>query len=306
MSSADPVLHLSDLTQWPAGGTWLAVLGHPIAHSVSPAMHNASLARLAATKPRFADWRYTKFDIAPEHLAEALKALHVAGFKGLNLTVPHKVLALPLIARVDPAAAAIGAVNTLRATETGWEGFNTDGHGMAEGIARDLGLGLPGADVILLGAGGAARAAAVECLQRGVRSLSIANRTEANLTQLLSDLAPLCRAGTHLRGFSPANIPADLPAGAILINSTSAGLKTTDPLPIALSELPRPAAVYDMIYNPARTELLRLAATAGIPVSNGLSMLVNQGARALSLWTGAPETDLVGEMNSAAHKAMSR
>jgi len=306
MTSADPVHTLSDLATWPSTGTWLAVLGHPIAHSISPVMHNAALASIRETDTRFADWRYVRFDVPPEQLAEALVLLRKAGFRGVNLTVPHKVLALPHVARVDAAAAPIGAVNTLRAFDGGWEGYNTDGYGMAEGIRRDLGLGLRGADVILLGAGGAARGAAVECLRQGVSTLSIANRTQANLDSLLKDLSPLCPAGTILRGVNPAAMPDDLPLGAIVINATSAGLKPTDPLPVELGTLPRPAAVYDMIYNPAETPLLAKARAEGFRAANGLSMLVNQGALALSHWTGIPAERLAPSMDKAARSAMGR
>lgn len=306
MTSADPVHTLSDLATWPSTGTWLAVLGHPIAHSISPTMHNAALASIRAADTRFADWRYVRFDVPPEQLAEALVLLRKAGFRGLNLTVPHKVLALPHVARIDEAAAPIGAVNTLRAFDGGWEGFNTDGYGMAEGIRRDLGLGLKGADVILLGAGGAARGAAVECLRQGVATLSIANRTQANLDALIKDLTPLCPKGSVLRGFDPAAVPADLPCGAIVINATSAGLKPTDPLPVELARLPRPAAVYDMIYNPAETPLLAKARAEGLRAANGLSMLVNQGALALSHWTGVAAERLAPEMDRAARAAMGR
>ena len=259
---------------------------------------------MAALDTRYSDWNYVRFDVPPEELPEALRLLRARGFLGLNLTLPHKVLAVPHISRIDPAAAAVGAVNTLRACDSGWEGFNTDGYGMAAGIRQDLGLSLAGAHVILLGSGGAARGAAVECLQQGVASLSIANRTEANLAALLGDLEPLRPASCVLRGFSPRSIPADLPVGAILVNATSAGLKPADPLPVDLSLLPRPAAVYDMIYNPSRTGLLEFAAGLGIPTANGLSMLVNQGARALSHWTSQPTELLFPEMDKAARHAM--
>ena len=301
MSSVEPVYTLSDLATWPATGTWLAVLGHPIAHSISPLMHNAALARIASTDTKYSDWHYVRFDVPPEQLAEALNELRAKGFFGLNLTLPHKVLALPHLARIDPAAAPIGAVNTLRACEAGWEAYNTDGYGMSAGIRQNLGLTLKGTHIILLGAGGAARGAAVECLQQGVASLSIANRTEANMNQLLADIAPLCPEGCRLRGFSPSAIPSDLPAGALVINATSAGLKPDDALPIDLGKLPRPVAVYDMIYK--HTALLKLADQAGIPTAHGLSMLVNQGAKALSHWTGVSAEQLFPDMNSAALKA---
>ena len=295
---------LADLENWSRPGTSLAVLGYPIRHSVSPAMHNAALAVMARGDARFAEWRYDRFEVAPEDLPRALPLLHAKKFRGVNLTVPHKILAVSLVAAIDPAARLVGAVNTLRWREDGWEGFNTDGYGLAGGLREDLGVELKGADVILLGAGGAARGAAVECLQRGCASLWIANRTQANLEELLALLAPLA-GGVVLRGFDPAKAAqAGLPASAVLVNATSAGLKAADPLPVDLAALPAPCAVYDMIYNPAETPLLAAARARGMPAANGLSMLVHQGARALEIWTGRPVP--VDAMAKAARAAMGR
>jgi shikimate dehydrogenase len=300
-ASSEPVLTLADLASWVPRGTSLAVLGHPIRHSISPQMHHAALAELALRDPAFSDWRYRRFDVPPDDLPAALRRLHALGFRGLNLTVPHKVIAFAHVARVDPAAAPIGAVNTLRWTPGGWEGFNTDGYGLATAVRETLGRELGGSPVILLGAGGAARGAAVECLTRGCRGLWIANRTAANLQALLALLAPLAPA-VPLAGFSPESPPDDLPAGALVINATSAGLRPEDPPPLPLERLPRPAGVYDMIYNPPLTPLLAQARTLGIPAANGLSMLVHQGARALALWSGADVP--VAAMQRAAAEAL--
>ncbi len=295
---------LADLAAWSRPGVSLAVLGYPIKHSISPAMHNAALAEMATREVAFADWRYFRFEVPPEELPRALALLHEKQFRGVNLTVPHKILAVAQVAAIDPAARPVGAVNTLRWRTDGWEGFNTDGYGLANGLREDLGVELAGADVILLGAGGAARGAAVECLQRGVRSLWIANRTRENLDALLAQLAPLAGNAT-LRGFAPAEASgAGLPAGAVVVNATSAGLKATDPLPINLDSLPIPRAVYDMIYNPAETALLAAARASGLPRANGLSMLVHQGARALEIWTGRAVP--VAAMAAAARTAMGR
>jgi shikimate dehydrogenase len=298
MTSPEPIHTLADLDSWSFDGTALAVLGHPIKHSISPQMHNAALAQMAKSAPLFAGWKYFRFDIAPEDLPAALKRFHACGFKGLNLTVPHKIIAfgLPEVA-VSPAAKSIGAVNTLLRTESGWNGHNTDGYGLAHGIQEDLQCDLRAADIVLLGAGGAARGAAVECLQRGCASLQIANRSRANLDALLAQLTPLA-GKISLAAFDPTRAPAS----ALVINATSAGLKPTDPLPIDLTTLLRPAGVYDMIYNPPETPLLAQARALGIPAANGLSMLVHQGVRALEIWseTAVP----VDAMRAAVHSAM--
>ena len=305
MTGSDPVLTLSDLETWSRPGTSLAVLGHPIKHSVSPAMHNAALAGLAAGDARFTDWRYFRFDVHPDDLPRALELLHAHRFHGVNLTVPHKVIAFDRVATVDADARAIGAVNTLRWAQGGWEGFNTDGYGLATAVQEELGRALTGAPIILLGAGGAARGAAVECLRRGCASLAVANRTAANLEALLAALRPLA-GPVPLRGFSPASVPRDLPAGAVVINATSAGLRENDPMPIDLAALPAPAAVYDMIYNPPETALLRQAAALRLPRANGLGMLVHQGAKALEIWTGVAAPRTAPAMAKAARQAMGR
>jgi shikimate dehydrogenase len=303
MASPDPTYGLADLDGWSFPGPALAVLGHPIKHSISPAMHNAALAALAPREPHFADWRYFRFEVHPDDLPRALELFHAKNFHGLNLTVPHKIIAFDRVAAIDPAAVPIGAVNTLLPTPAGWRGFNTDGYGLAAGIRETLALDLAGAHVILLGAGGAARGAAVECLQRRCASLWIANRTPANLAAMLADLTPLA-GGIPLHGFAPATPPSRLPANALVINATSAGLRPTDDLPIDLAALPRPAAVFDMIYNPPQTALLARAAALGLPHANGLAMLVHQGAKALEIWTGAPAVTTAPVMATAARAAL--
>jgi shikimate dehydrogenase len=302
-SSADPVHTIADLARWSPAGTTIAVLGHPIAHSLSPPMHNAALAALARDNPRFRDWRYVRFDVPPADLPSALELLHKKEFRGLNLTVPHKVLAFERVAQIDPAALRVGAVNTLVWTERGWRGHNTDGYGLATAVGETLGRNLAGTHIILLGAGGAARGAAVECLQRHCASLWIGNRTHAHLDALLDLLAPLA-GKIPLRGFSPAAPSASLPGGALVINATSAGLHAGDAPPVDLRKLPRPASVFDMVYNPPETPLLTQARALGLPRANGLAMLVHQGAKSFEIWTGVPAAQTAPVMRAAALAAL--
>ena len=300
---------LADLAAWSQPGTSLAVLGHPIKHSISPAMHNAALADLARADTRFADWRYHRFEIHPDDLPQALTLLHEKKFRGVNLTVPHKIIAFGRVAAIDPAAQPVGAVNTLRWSGEGWHGFNTDGYGLATAVRESLGRDLAHAPILLLGAGGAARGAGVEFLQRGCSALWIVNRTRETLDQLLGVLAPL-QGGIPLHGLTldglgaGSDTLASLPTGLLVINATSAGLREADPLPIELGLLPRPSAVYDMIYNPPQTPLLRRAEALGIPHANGLGMLIHQGAKALEIWTGVPAERTAPTMASAAHAAL--
>lgn len=268
-------------------------------------MHNAALAELARAEARFASWRYFKFEVKPDELPHALDRFHAHGFLGLNLTVPHKVIAFARVAAATPDIQAIGAVNTLLRREApgAWVGHNTDGYGLASALHEELNATLTGAHVILLGAGGAARGAAVEALRRRCASLWIANRTRARLDDLLARLRPLA-AAVPLHGFNPLSPPADLPAGALVINATSLGLQPGEAAPIDLARLPRPAGVYDMIYNPSKTALLRQAAALGVPYANGLSMLVHQGAKSLEIWSGVPAERTAPAMSHAARAAL--
>jgi shikimate dehydrogenase len=302
MSAAADTIHtLTDLEAWSFPGTALAVIGRPVAHSLSPAIHNAALAELAKARPQFADWRYFKFDIAPADLTRALGLFHRHRFHGLNLTVPHKSLVVEQLAAADPFVRAAGAANTLSRVEAGWRGANTDGYGLATALAEEFALDLSGAHVVLLGAGGAARGAAVECLRARCASLWIGNRTVTTLDDLLLSLQ-LFAGTTTIHGFDLAAPPPDLPAGATVINATSLGLSPADPAPIDLKKIPTPARVYDMIYRPPQTALLRQAAELGLPHANGLSMLIHQGARSLEIWTGA--TVPVPVMQAAARAAL--
>lgn len=299
----DPVFTLHDLAAWTRPGVSLAVLGHPIEHSISPPMHNAALAELARGDRRFADWRYFRFEIHPGDLPEALELLHAKKFRGVNLTVPHKIIAFDRVAAIDPAARPVGAVNTLLWSEQGWHGFNTDGYGLATAVRETLRREFAGTPIVLLGAGGAARGAAVECLQRRCASLWIANRTAENLDALLATIAPLA-GGIPVHTFAPAAPPRDLPVGAVVINATSSGLRPEDPAPIDLARFSGIAAVYEMIYNPPQTALLRTAASAGIPHANGLTMLVHQGAKSLEIWSGVAAAQTAPIMLAAARAAL--
>jgi shikimate dehydrogenase len=261
-------------------------------------MHNAALADLASRDPRFATWKYFKFEVDPRDLRAALPRFHACGFRGLNLTIPHKIIAVDLVARIDPAAAEAGAVNTLRRLDDGFEGFNTDGHGVSRAVQEKLEATLAGTPVILLGAGGAARATAVTALREGCAALWVGNRTARTLIELMRTLRPLAqRADIPLQGFDLNNPPSGLPADALVINATSAGLKAGDPAPIDLDRLPGTPRLYDMIYNPPDTPLLESARRRGLRAANGLSMLVHQGARALEIWSG--ETVNAGIMHAA-------
>jgi len=283
-SDPDRVRTLDELNGWDFPGTALAVLGSPIAHSVSPPMHNTALNLMAQTQLMFCDWRYFKFDTPPEALPDALEQLHAAGFRGINLTIPHKVQAVDQVAEIDAFAKQSGAVNTLCRLDAGWAGFNSDGTGLEQALRRELGAELSGGTVILLGAGGAARAAAVQCLRAGCAELWIGNRNQDRL-QGLVDCLPEVPGSARVRGFDLAAVPNNLPRGAVVVNATSLGLRADDPAPIDVSLLGADALIYDMTYG-VDNALRQAASARGLRFADGLSMLVWQGVRSLEIWTG--------------------
>ncbi|QYY35920.1 shikimate dehydrogenase [Ruficoccus sp. ZRK36] len=280
----DTVYTLEDLKHWPREGVSMAVLGDPVAHSLSPRMYHAALACMAQTQPVFADWHYVKMFVPEGQLGPALEQLWEAGFLGMNLVLPHKVAAVSLAAELDENAAAVGAVNTLlRLPEGGYRGYNTDTFGLEEAVRRDLGSELAGQDVILLGAGGASQAVAHHILRSGCKSLWIGNRSQDRLARVLEGLAPV--AGGRLHGFDLTNPPAALPTTGLMVNGTSLGLHRGDPMPIALDRFEESLKIYDMPYG-HENALCLAARERGMSYADGASMLVWQGVRAMEIYSG--------------------
>ncbi len=292
----EPVRDLAALRSLEPGGIRLAVVGWPVRHSLSPPMHRAALESLAALDPAFAEWTYGAYELRPEELPEAIALFREKGFRGVNLTVPHKVEVLPLLDVVDPVAERMAAVNTLFFEGGCLRGFNSDGYGIERAVEEAFGRGLGGRPVLLLGAGGASRAAAVQCVESGASHLWIANRT----IEKAAAIAARVRAGpagdtdttranparTTVSALPTKEAPATVPPGTLVINATSLGLKRGDPLPVEVAELPENCCFFDMIYNPAETPFLSAGRERGYPVANGLGMLVHQGVRSLEIWTG--------------------
>ena len=258
------------------------IVGWPVGHSLSPAMQNAALAFHGL------DAAYVPLPVEPGLLEAALRGAHALGFQGLNVTIPHKQAAAAACATLDPVAAACGAANTLRRAGGGWEGFNTDATALAQLLD---GAGVrAGATVLLLGAGGAARAGGWAALQLGARLLVTARRRE--------QAAALCAA---LAASAPPGVPRpeavawEALAGAsgaatAVLNGTSVGLAGQ---PAAIPGLAFRAGqvALDMVYGD--TAFARDATAAGARVVRGEELLVRQGALAFNLWTGRPAPEAV-------------
>jgi shikimate dehydrogenase len=256
-----------------------AVFGSPIAHSASPAMHNAAFKFLGL------NGRYLAFEVDPKNLRAAIEGARTMNFAGVNLTVPHKLLAVEMVDEQDRSAKMFGAVNTIKFQKTGGKtrtiGFNTDADAIMLSIREELKLKLRGARVLLLGAGGAGRTAALKLASENVAELFLINRTQSKAEQIAREIR---------KRFPSVNVSTFYPKTKIdlVLNATSLGLRPGDasPLDDKKFSLRQARAVYDMIYRPAETRLLAAAQKAGCKTANGIGMLLHQGAKAFEIWTG--------------------
>jgi len=247
----------------------LAVLGYPVGHSRSPAMHNAALAELG-----LAEWSYEAIEVAPDAFETRARALEGEGFVGANVTVPHKSAALSLADELSEPAREIGAANTLSFAEDEIRAENTD----ADGLLRALPTAPTGKRALVLGAGGAARAVVWALLREGAE-VGVWNRTELRSQHLCEEL-----------GGQPVAEPAQ-DSYELIVNSTAVGLGGEDPfaeLPLAPGGFSSQQTVVDMVYGGEQTALLRGAEAGGATVVDGIEILVQQGALSLEIWTGRP------------------
>ena len=260
-------------------------------------MHNAAFAALRL------NWRYLAFEVHPDDLRAAITGARAMGFAGLNLTVPHKLLALELVDALDVSAKVWGAVNTIlfegRHPRGSWRplrefkpdppveirtrGFNTDADAIVVAVREDLKIELRGRKVLLLGAGGAGRTAALRFAAEGVSELFLVNRTFGKAKKLQIEITKQFPSVCVNLGYPKTEVD-------LVVNATSLGLKPGDPLPLDGRQfsLKQARAVYDLIYRPAETPLLKAARKAGCQTANGLGMLLHQGAKAFEIWTGKP------------------
>jgi shikimate dehydrogenase len=248
----------------------LAVLGHPIAHSRSPAMQNAALAELGLGE----EWSYEAIDVAPDAFEARVRAMPGEGFVGANVTVPHKSAALALADELSEAAREIGAANTLVFEGGAIRAENTD----AEGLLRALPGSPAGMRALVLGAGGAARAVVWALLREGA-TVEVWNRTESRSRDLCAEL-----------GGEPAAAPEQAEYD-LIVNSTAVGLGGEDPfeeLPLNASGFGSEQVVVDMVYGAEPTALLRAAEAGGATTVDGIEILVQQGALSLETWTALP------------------
>lgn len=258
----------------------VCIIGDPIRHSLSPVMQNAAFAAGNL------DYVYVPFAVTPENLERAVSGLKALGVCGFNVTIPHKTAIIPFLDRLDESAESAGAVNTVHLCGTALVGYNTDGNGLVDSLSTDLGF-IPGTEQILvIGAGGAARGAIAALCRAGAKRIIISNRSLENARAVMLDMnsrypetridvirqnqvSEGCLGSTHL-----------------LLNTTSLGMNGERIEGINLAHLPENAKVYDMVYSYSGTPLVKEASESGLRAVNGMGMLVAQGERAFEIWTG--------------------
>jgi shikimate dehydrogenase len=261
--------------------TRVGLLGWPVAHSRSPAMHNAAFAELGL------DWDYLLLPVRPEHVLDAARGIRGFGFAGANVTVPHKQAVMQCLDEVTDEARAIGAVNTIL-NQDGWlTGYNTDAIGFLRAL-REAGFDPRGCRAVLLGAGGAARAV-LYALLAARAEVTLVNRNVQRGRRLAEEFEAMFRARVPVLPLVHSHALQDVVDHAdLLANATSLGMQPqvdASPLPSKLT-LNRRLTVYDLVYQPINTRLLTDARAAGALGIDGLGMLVHQGAAAFTLWTG--------------------
>src|SRR2546423_7886860 len=264
----------------------LGVFGDPVEHSLSPQMQNAALKNCKI------DMQYARFRILPEELRDSIEQIRRHEFVGINLTIPHKVAARELLNSLDSDAKQIGAANVVKLEAGKLRGFNTDGPGFTRAVREEFSVDLRDMRILVLGAGGAARAIALQCAKENCERLVIANGTFEKGQQLVDSLRGFFR---RPKGFGPvprlqairweeAAFRFQVANVDLIVNATPVGLNRGDPSPIPARLLAPHLMVYDTVYSAKRTPLVAAAIEAGARAANGLSMLLHQGALAFEIW----------------------
>jgi shikimate dehydrogenase len=276
----------------------LAVLGHPIGHTLSPVMHNASIKALGLD----GEYEYSKLDVPPDQLMARLAQLPAEGYVGVNLTIPLKEVAFRGLEKLADSARILGAVNTVEFSNAGLVGHNTDGYGFLKALDEAFGKTVEGDAVFVLGCGGAGRAVALMAALNGAQSIALADvdagRVE-NLSAEIGQIAPQVGIFQCLVKSTQIELCRE---SDLVIQASPVGMKKDDPSLLPPEAFRAGQRVFDLIYMYPETSCLRAAKASGAQIANGLGMLLHQGAKAFTIWTGI-EPD-VGAMRSALEKAV--
>jgi len=259
----------------------LGIIGYPVSHSLSPLMHNTAIKSLGL------NYSYHAFEVKPGDIPDAVRGIRAMGIKGINVTIPHKEAVIPLLDEISSDARLMGAVNTISLQGERLVGHNTDGRGFVQSLKSEAGVHPRKKNILLLGAGGAARGLAIQLASEGASRIVIANRTYQRAERLSNDLL-------QKTGYA-ASTPLPLENSVIrdcmddmdiIINTTSLGMKKKDPALFSYNLLSKRHLVCDIVYHPLETPLLREAKKRGARVLNGLGMLIHQGSLSFRIWTG--------------------
>lgn len=270
--------------------TLVGLIGYPLKHSKSPHMHNTAFEALGL------DHVYMAFEVQDGYIKEALDALKILNAEGGNITMPHKTKVVEYLDDISPDAKIIGSVNTVKNDNGKLTGYNTDGRGFVKAL-QENGVDFKGKKIVLAGAGGAARAVATQLAFDGAGEIVLFNRTLSSAQLIIDNInknIPSCK-GRALE-MSEDVLVEEIKDAAVLVNCTSLGMKATIDEAIISSpdQLPRDIFVADIVYDPDKTKLLKIAEEAGCKYMNGLMMMIWQGAIAFNIWTGKDmPTDLI-------------
>jgi len=254
------------------------LIGYPVKHSLSPAMHNAAFQALDINA------EYRLFPLKEDELKGFLMDLKKDNISGLNVTIPYKEKVIVFLDKISPEAKLIGAVNTIKVTQDRLEGFNTDGAGFLKHLSGDLKFIPAGKNIAVIGAGGAARSLCVYLSKEKPKSICVFDVDKTKAAALISHLKEHFADIEFKQSDSAEGL--NIKSSDLLINATPIGMKETDACLVAAESIPKDILVYDLIYNPRETKLLKIAKEKGAAVSNGLGMLLYQGIDAFELWTG--------------------
>ncbi|WP_261305661.1 shikimate dehydrogenase [Paenibacillus andongensis] len=255
------------------------VFGDPIRHSRSPIMLNRAFQEAGINAV------YAAFHVRPEELGDAVRGIRALGYRGINVTIPHKVEVMQYLDEIDEGARIVGAVNTIVHEAGKLIGYNTDGIGYVRSLKEETGIELKGKSVLLLGAGGAARGVAYALAKEGARRIYIANRTKERALELANTI----NAYTEAIGLGMDELGPVVDEVQFVLNTTSAGMHPhVDEVPLPIELLRSHHLVSDLIYNPRITRFLREAEARGARIHGGLGMFIYQGAFAFEYWTGTP------------------
>jgi shikimate dehydrogenase len=269
----------------------LGVIGHPVAHSFSPDMHNAAISALGL------DYCYTAFHVLPDRVGDAMRGLRGLNIRGLNVTIPHKLAVMEHMDRISEEALAVGAVNTISHEDGELVGYNTDVYGVLTALREIAGVTTFPEHCVVLGAGGAARAVTYALgHQAQVKRVTLLNRTAERADALAVDMEKITGKTIDVGGMDAGAQTRAFADAGLVVNTTSLGMHPhVDASPLADVKAVHPDMVlYDTVFNPLETQLMRAFKSVGASAFGGLDMLVYQGARSFEIWTGTmPPVDVM-------------